>query len=131
MRENSVPFKKYCCTRTVSLHGQHLWVGGPTRWCLVFCSSPRLFHLDTKHHCRLLNSVHRDCFVSRDKVYAGWRLTRRCLVFCSPSRLFHRDTKFTAIYPDLVPFNSFTVTLGFALIYRDWQKTRHRDADGT
>jgi hypothetical protein len=37
----------------------------------------------------------------------------------------------TAIYLDLVPFKSFTVTLGFAAIYRDWQKTRHRDADGT
>jgi hypothetical protein len=34
---------------------------------------------------------------------------------------------FTAIYLDLVPFNSFTVTLGFAALYRDWQKTRHRD----
>jgi hypothetical protein len=38
---------------------------------------------------------------------------------------------FTAIYLDLLPFNSFTVTLGFATIYRDWQKTRHRDADST
>jgi hypothetical protein len=36
-----------------------------------------------------------------------------------------------AIYLDLAPFNSFTVTLGFAAVYRDWQKTRHRDADGT
>jgi hypothetical protein len=27
--------------------------------------------------------------------------------------------------------DSFTVTLGFAATYRDWQKTRHRDADGT
>jgi hypothetical protein len=26
----------------------------------------------------------------------------------------------TAIYRDLLPFNSFTVTLGFAVIYRDW-----------
>ena len=48
----------------------------------------------------------------------------------------HRDyfivtRNFTAVYLDLVPFNSFTVTLGFAAIYRDWQKTRHRDADGT
>jgi hypothetical protein len=38
---------------------------------------------------------------------------------------------FTAVYLDLVPSNSFIVTLGFATIYRDWQKTRHRDADGT
>jgi hypothetical protein len=31
----------------------------------------------------------------------------------------------------LVPSNSFTVTLGFSVTYRDWQKTMHRDADGT
>jgi hypothetical protein len=38
---------------------------------------------------------------------------------------------FNTIYRDLVPSISFTVTLGFAATYRDWQKTRHRDADGT
>jgi hypothetical protein len=48
----------------------------------------------------------------------------------------HRDyfavtRNFSAVYLDLVPFNSFTMTLGFAAFYRDWQKTRHRDADGT
>ena len=30
-------------------------------------------------------------------------------------------------YPDLVPLRNFTMTLGFAAIYWDWQKTRHRD----
>ena len=44
----------------------------------------------------------------------------------------HRDyfivtRKFTAIYLDLVPSSSFTVTLGLAATYRDWQKTSHRD----
>ena len=68
------------------LPGQHLWVGGPTRWRLVFCS-------------------HQDYFV----------VTRNC----------------TAVYLDLLPFRSFTVTLGFESTYLDWQKTRHRDADGT
>jgi hypothetical protein len=48
----------------------------------------------------------------------------------------HRDyfivtRSFTAVYLDLVPFRSFTVTLGFAAIYRDWQKTSRRDTDGT
>jgi hypothetical protein len=38
---------------------------------------------------------------------------------------------FTAVYLDLAPSRSFTLTLGFAAVYRDWQKTRHRDADGT
>jgi hypothetical protein len=48
----------------------------------------------------------------------------------------HRDyfimtQNIAAIYQDMVLFNSFTVTLGYSSIYRDWQKTRHRDADGT
>jgi hypothetical protein len=38
---------------------------------------------------------------------------------------------FTAVYLDLQQFRSFTVTLGFVTIYRDWQKTSHRDTDGT
>jgi hypothetical protein len=48
----------------------------------------------------------------------------------------HRDyfivtRNFTAVYLDLLPFRSFTVTLGFAATYQDWQKTSHRDTDGT
>jgi hypothetical protein len=48
----------------------------------------------------------------------------------------HRDyfivtQNFSNIYQDLVPFNSFIVTREFSFVYRDWQKTRHRDADGT
>jgi len=48
----------------------------------------------------------------------------------------HRDyfvvtRNFTAIYLDFEPFHSFTVTLGFAALYQDWQKTSHRDTDGT
>jgi hypothetical protein len=81
--------------------------------------------------CRLLNSLHRDCFVSRDKVYMGCGLTRWCLVFCSHRDYFAVTRNFTAVYLDLVPSRSFTVTLGFAAIYQDWQKTRHRDSDGT
>jgi len=37
----------------------------------------------------------------------------------------------TAIYRDLLPFRSFTVTRGYSSTYRDWQKTMHRDTDGT
>jgi hypothetical protein len=48
----------------------------------------------------------------------------------------HRDyfvvtRNFAAIYLDLRPFNRFTVTLSLAAIYQDWQKTRHRDTNGT
>jgi hypothetical protein len=38
---------------------------------------------------------------------------------------------FAAVCLDLVPSNSFIMTRGYSSIYRDWQKTRHRDADGT
>jgi hypothetical protein len=30
----------------------------------------------------------------------------------------------------LVPSRQITVTQNFSAIYRDWQKTSHRDADG-
>jgi len=50
----------------------------------------------------------------------------------------HRDyfivtRNFAAVYLDLVPSSSFTVTCGYSAIYRDWQKTWHRDppAGGT
>jgi hypothetical protein len=75
--------------------------------------------------------VHRDSFVSWDKVYVGWRPTLWRLVFCSHRDYFVVTRNFTAVYLDLLPFRSYTVTLGFASVYRDWQKTRHRDADGT
>jgi hypothetical protein len=31
----------------------------------------------------------------------------------------------------LVPLHNFIVTRNFSTVYRDWQKTRHRDAYGT
>jgi hypothetical protein len=44
---------------------------------------------------------------------------------------FIMTQNFTAIYQDLVPSNSFSVSLGFSATYQDWQKTLHRDTDGT
>jgi hypothetical protein len=35
---------------------------------------------------------------------------------------------FTAVYLDLVPFNSFNVTLGYSAIYHEWQKTSHSES---
>jgi hypothetical protein len=61
----------------------------------------------------------------------GLRADALATRFLLAPRLFRRDTKLAAVYLDLVPFHNFTVTLGFASVYRDWQKTRHRDADGT
>ena len=87
MRENFVPFIKFC--------------------------APRLFHLPGQSLCRaaghrtgaLFFALHRDYFV----------VTRN----------------FTAVYLDLVHFRSFTVTLSYSAVNQDWQKTGHRDADGT
>jgi hypothetical protein len=39
--------------------------------------------------------------------------------------------KLSSVYRDLVPFNNFIVTRNYSSVYRDWQKTMHRDADGT
>ena len=70
------------------------------------------FHLPGQHLClagrragALFFALHRDYFI----------VTRN----------------FMSIYLDLVPNRSFTVTLGFSAIYQDWQKTKHRDTDGT
>ena len=51
------------------------------------------------------------------------------LFFARHPDYFVVTRKFTAVYLDLQPFRSFTVTLGFAALYRDWQKTRHPDTD--
>jgi hypothetical protein len=57
--------------------------------------------------------------------------TRWRLVFCSHRDYFVVTRNFTDIYLDLLPFNSFTVTLGYSAVSQDWQKTSHRDTDGT
>jgi hypothetical protein len=63
----------------------------------------------------------------------GWVGGRRAgaLFFALHRDYFIVTRNFTAIYLDLVPSPSFTVTRGFAATYRDWQKTRHHDTDGT
>jgi hypothetical protein len=58
-------------------------------------------------------SLHHDNFVSRDKVYVGLRATALvpCFLLCR--------------------LDNFIVTRNFTTLSQDWQKTRHRDADGT
>src|SRR5664280_2051123 len=53
-----------------------------------------------------------------------------CLVFCAPSGLFHRDPKLTILTRTWYRLDSYILTSKYSSIYRDWQKTRHRDADG-
>jgi len=73
---------------------------------------------------------HPDSFVYRDSIIGAVGRRAGALFFAR-----HRDysvvtRNFTAFYLDLVQFSSFIVTLGFSSIYRDWQKTSHRDTDG-
>jgi hypothetical protein len=74
---------------------------------------------------------HPDSFVSRDSIFGLAGRRAGALFFARNLDYFIVTRNFTAIYLDVVPSNSYTVTLGFAAVYRDWQKTRHRDADGT
>jgi hypothetical protein len=74
---------------------------------------------------------HPDSFVYLDSIIGAVGRRAGALFFARHRDYFIVTRKFTSIYLDLVPFNSFTVTLGTASVYRDWQKTRHRDADGT
>ena len=113
-------------TATANSDGLINWLRQPGQ----LCRNPLKSMLENL--CRLSASLHRDCFVSRDRVYVG--LPAIALAPCFFAR--HLDSfivtrNFSAIYLDLLPFNGFTVTLGYSAIYRDWQKTRHRDADGT
>ena len=74
---------------------------------------------------------HPDSFVSRDSIFGAVGRRAGAFFFALHRDYFVVTRNFAAIYLDLLPFHSFTVTLGFASVYRDWQKTRHRDADGT
>jgi hypothetical protein len=71
--------------------------------------------------------------VSSPGTKSTWAAGRRAgaLFFALHRDYFIVTQNFAAIYRDLVLLNSFIMTLGFAPIYQDWQKTRHRDADGT
>ena len=55
------------------------------------------------------------------------------LVFCSSPRLFHRDTKLHCRLSGLGTFSQLHLDPWLTAIYRDWQKTWHRDppAGGT
>jgi hypothetical protein len=75
--------------------------------------------------------LHRDYSCCQDKVNRVASHRSGALFFALHLDYFFVTRKFTAVYLDLVPSRSFIVTLGFAAVYRDWQKTRHLDADGT
>ena len=74
---------------------------------------------------------HPDSFVSRNSIFGLAGRRAGVLFFAHYLDYFIVTRNFTNIYLDLLPSRSFTVTLGYVTIYRDWQKTRHRDTDGT
>jgi hypothetical protein len=74
---------------------------------------------------------HPDSFFYRDSIIGAVGRRAGALFFARHLDYFIVTRNITAIYLDLLPFNSFTVTRGYSAIYRDWQKTSHRDADGT
>jgi hypothetical protein len=53
------------------------------------------------------------------------------LFFCSAPRLFHRDTKLHCHLSGLAAVSKLQRDPKLTAVFRDWQKTSHRDADGT
>ena len=94
-----------------------------------FVTSPKIY---ASNFCSIYKILwHPDCFVSQDNIFGLAGRRAGALFFARHRDYFILIRNFTAVYLDLVPFRNFTLTLGFASTYRDWQKTMHRDADGT
>jgi hypothetical protein len=74
---------------------------------------------------------HPDSFVYRDSIIGAVGRRAGALFFARHLDCFIMTPNFASIYRDLVPFRSFIVTRHLSAVYRDWQKTRHRDTDGT
>jgi len=68
-----------------------------------------------------------DSFIARDSIIGLAGRRAGTLFFARHRDYFIVTRNFTANYLDLVPSSSFTLTLCFSPIYRDWQKTGHRD----
>ena len=96
---------------------QDKFVINPNIYALKFCSIYKIL-------------CHPDSFVSRDSIIGAVGRRAGALFFARHLDYFIMTRNLTAIYRDLVPSDSFIVTLGFSSVYRDWQKTRHLDTDG-
>jgi hypothetical protein len=100
------------------LQRQDRFVINPNIYVFKLCSiyknavAPGQFRLPGQHHWRC-------------------RPTCRCLVFCSSPRLFRHDTKLHCHLSGLVTVSQIHRDTKLTAGYRDWLKTRHRDADGT
>jgi hypothetical protein len=57
------------------------------------------------------------------------QLADGALFFARRLDCFIMTRQLSSIYLDLVHLDNFIMTRNCSSIYRDWQKTRHRDAD--
>jgi hypothetical protein len=94
-----------------------------------FVSSPKIYASNFRSIYKIL--WHPDSFVSRDSIFGLAGRRAGALFFARHRDYFIVTRNFPAVYLDLVPSRSFTVTRTNSATYRDWQKTRHRDADVT
>ena len=106
MREEFNSLIKYCTTRTdPAAETKSIGLQADALVVMVFASPIRQFYHDGTNPAHLSGLFHQDSSI--------W--TR----------------KLSSIYQDLVPSRQFIVKRNLSSINRDWQKTRHRDADGT
>jgi hypothetical protein len=92
-------------------------------------SSPKIYASNFRSIYKIL--WHPDSFVSRDSIFGLAGRRAGALFFAWQRDYFIVTRNFTDIYLDLVPFNNFNMTREFSSVHRDWQKTSHRDTDGT
>jgi hypothetical protein len=67
----------------------------------------------------------------RDKVNKVASRRAGAFFFARHLDYFIMTRNFAAIYRDLLPFRKLYRYKKLSSFYQDWQKTRHRDADGT
>jgi hypothetical protein len=94
-----------------------------------FVASTKIYASDFCSIYKML--CHPDSFVYQDSIIGAVGRRAGASFFALYRDYFIVTQNFNAVYLDLLPFNSFIVTRQLSSIYRDWQKTRHRDADGT
>jgi hypothetical protein len=94
-----------------------------------FVASSKIYALKLCSFYKIL--WHPDSFVYRDSIIGAAGRRAGAMFFALHRDYFIVTRNFSNIYQDLVPFNSFIVTGELSSVYQDWQKIRHRDADGT
>jgi hypothetical protein len=74
---------------------------------------------------------HPDSFVSRDSIVGLAGRRAGVTFFTRHLDCFTVTPNCSSIYRDTVPFRQLHRDTKHSSVYQDWQKTRHRDADGT